>query len=147
MTRILFLPDEKTFILLESPLDPETIIHSIQNNLWQPPAPYREGGEPGEKRLLQATRLGAIVVVGYQASQGLSSIRRRGGSLSRRQQQVLKGLADGLTSRQIAARLKLHPRTVEHHVNAIKARLGAGNRAESICKAAALGLIGEEGNF
>lgn len=146
MTRLLFLPDETTLILLESSLDPDNLIHSIQNNLWQPPVSYREGGQGGRNRRLQATRLGGIVVVGYQVSKKSGGVRRRGGGLSRRQLQVLKGLAEGLTSRQIAARLELHPRTIEHHVNAIKARLGAGNRAESISKAAALGLIREEEN-
>lgn len=144
MTRLLFLPDETTLIQLESPLDPDNLIHSIQNGLWQPPTPYREGDKGGQTRRLQAIRLGTIVVVGYQVSQKSGGIRRRRGSLSRRQLQVLKGLAEGLTSRQIAARLKLHPGTIEHHVNAIKARLGTGNRAESISKASALGLIREE---
>ncbi|NPV75464.1 MAG: helix-turn-helix transcriptional regulator [Anaerolineae bacterium] len=147
MTRLLFLPDETTLILLESPLDPDHLIHSIQNNLWQPPSPYREGSQGGRTRRLQAIRLGDIVVVGYQVSQRPERVRRRGGGLSRRQLQVLKGLAEGLTSRQIAARLKIHPGTIEHHVNAIKARLGTGNRAESISKASALGLICEEENF
>lgn len=147
MTRLLFLPDETTLILLESPLDPDDLVRSIQNNLWQPPAPYQGCGEGGPPQRLQAARFGAMVVVSNQVSHKPGSVRRRSGGLSRRQTQVLKGLAEGLTSRQIAARLNLHPGTIEHHVNAIKTRLGSGNRVEAVGKASALGLISDEENL
>ena len=50
--------------------------------------------------------------------------------LSPRQQQVLRGLLQGLTTRQIATRLGLRPRTVLMHVAAIKTRLQAATRAQ-----------------
>jgi DNA-binding NarL/FixJ family response regulator len=50
--------------------------------------------------------------------------------LSPRQQQVLRGLLQGLTTRQIAAQLGLRPRTVLMHVAAIKTRLQAATRAQ-----------------
>ena len=60
--------------------------------------------------------------------------------LSRRQHQVLQGLAEGLTTKQIALRLGLRPRTVAMHVASLKKRLGATTRAQSVGRAAALGL-------
>ena len=53
---------------------------------------------------------------------------------------MLQGLADGLTNRQIAARLGLHKRTVDLHIAAIKGRFGTSSRMQSVLRGAALGL-------
>lgn len=45
-----------------------------------------------------------------------------------RQAQVAELVADGLTDGQIARRLVISPRTVHHHLEAIRARTGAVNR-------------------
>jgi DNA-binding CsgD family transcriptional regulator len=58
--------------------------------------------------------------------------------LTVREAEVLDGLVDGLTNAQIAARLVVSPRTVDHHVSAVLAKLGATNRAEAVERAAAL---------
>jgi DNA-binding CsgD family transcriptional regulator len=44
---------------------------------------------------------------------------------------VLRYLADGLTDREIAARLGISPRTVETHVGSILHKLGVRNRAQA----------------
>ena len=41
---------------------------------------------------------------------------------------MLALLAEGLTNAQIAARLQLSPKTVDHHVSAILAKLDVPNR-------------------
>jgi DNA-binding NarL/FixJ family response regulator len=51
--------------------------------------------------------------------------------LTVRQQEVLALIADGLTDAQIAGRLFLTTRTVNHHVAAILAKLGVSSRAEA----------------
>ena len=61
--------------------------------------------------------------------------------LTVRQQQVLQFLSQGLTTRQIAYQLKIHPNTVAEHIRMIKQRLGAETRAEFLTKAAASGLV------
>ena len=48
--------------------------------------------------------------------------------LTARQLDVLALLAEGLTNAQIAARLQLSPKTVDHHVSAILAKLDVPNR-------------------
>jgi non-specific serine/threonine protein kinase len=50
--------------------------------------------------------------------------------LTARQQEVARLVAEGLTDRQIAARLVISPRTAESHVEQILARLGVRSRAE-----------------
>ena len=52
-------------------------------------------------------------------------------SLSGRELEVLRLLAEGLTDREIASALVVSPRTVETHVSSILHKLGARNRAEA----------------
>ncbi|MGB9775837.1 MAG: LuxR C-terminal-related transcriptional regulator [Anaerolineae bacterium] len=58
-----------------------------------------------------------------------------------RQQEVLRLLAEGLTSREIAERLGLSVKTVEHHRENIMERLGLRTRADLIRYALQKGLI------
>jgi DNA-binding CsgD family transcriptional regulator len=49
--------------------------------------------------------------------------------LTHRQSQILALIAEGLSNAEIAARLFLSQRTVDHHVSAVLAKLGVPNRA------------------
>ncbi len=60
---------------------------------------------------------------------------RSGGALTGREAEVLQLLAEGLSNEQIAQRLFISKRTVEHHVGAILAKLGMSSRAEAIAHA------------
>jgi DNA-binding NarL/FixJ family response regulator len=53
------------------------------------------------------------------------------GSLSRREVDVLRLLGEGLSNREIAERLFISPKTAEHHVSRIYAKLGLKSRAEA----------------
>lgn len=63
--------------------------------------------------------------------------------LTDRELEVLVLLADGLRNAEIAERLVVSPRTVEHHVSAILAKLGARTRGEAGAAAVRLGLIAQ----
>ena len=52
-------------------------------------------------------------------------------TLSDREEEVLRHLADGLTDREIAMALTISPRTVGTHVSSILHKLGVRNRAEA----------------
>jgi DNA-binding CsgD family transcriptional regulator len=54
------------------------------------------------------------------------------GGLSERELAVAKLVLAGSTHREIGAQLYIAPKTVEHHVARIRAKLGAGSRAELI---------------
>jgi DNA-binding CsgD family transcriptional regulator len=56
--------------------------------------------------------------------------------LSRREYEVLRLLGGGLSNREIAARLFISPKTAEHHVSRIYAKLGVSSRAEAAAYAA-----------
>jgi DNA-binding CsgD family transcriptional regulator len=59
------------------------------------------------------------------------SAPRGGGLLTAREQEVLELLGNGLSNGDIATRLFVSRRTVEHHVSNILAKLGLGSRAEA----------------
>jgi DNA-binding NarL/FixJ family response regulator len=59
------------------------------------------------------------------------ALRRRG--ITSREVDVLALVAEGLPTREIAARLVLSPRTVEHHVASLLARTGLHDRTELAC--------------
>jgi len=60
-----------------------------------------------------------------------SQTRSNPANLTRRQGQVLGFLSDGLSNPEIARRLRISRKTVEHHVSAVLAKLGAGSRSEA----------------
>lgn len=63
------------------------------------------------------------------------AMRARNGSvdgLTAREDEVLRLMADGLTDRQIAARLGISRRTAEAHVGHVLHKLGARNRAQAV---------------
>ena len=64
------------------------------------------------------------------------------GLLSRREVEVLRLLGEGLSNREIAERLFISPKTAEHHVSRIYAKLGLSTRAEAA--AYAVRNLGEE---
>ncbi len=54
---------------------------------------------------------------------------------------MLALLAEGRQNAEIAERLVLSRRTVDHHVSSILRKLGAHTRGEAVANAAQLGLI------
>lgn len=63
--------------------------------------------------------------------------------LTSREMGVLDCLASGLSNGQIGIRLHISPKTVDHHVSAILAKLAVKTRAEAAAHAVAHGLVGQ----
>jgi DNA-binding CsgD family transcriptional regulator len=83
---------------------------------------------------LKALGAGAIPRGPYSAT------RRNPAGLTPRQAEVLGLLAEGLSNAEIARRLTLSPRTVDHHVSETLRRLHVGSRAAAAREAERLGL-------
>jgi DNA-binding CsgD family transcriptional regulator/tetratricopeptide (TPR) repeat protein len=73
------------------------------------------------------------------------STKANPGGLTPRQVEVLRLVSEGLTNADIAAALVISRRTVDHHVSAVLARLGAANRVEAASLARARGLTTQDG--
>ena len=65
-------------------------------------------------------------------------------SLTRREQQVLGLVAQGLAAKQVARNLGISPKTVEVHKTHIFRKLGVPNQAAAVSRAAAPALAGRD---
>ena len=135
---------------------------------WQAAADgWRRAGDPYEEALeladsgdVDATRDALVILDRLDAAPAAATTRQRlrdlgvtrvprgpqattrtnPGGLTDRQVQVLQLLADGMTNAEIADRLVLSVRTVDHHVSAVLTRLDLASRREAAKKATSLGL-------
>ncbi|WP_433790273.1 ATP-binding protein [Actinoplanes sp. CA-252034] len=97
--------------------------------------------------LTACDRLGAVRAAAWLRAalrrQGVTGVPRgprpatvaNDAGLTARQAQVLALLADGLSNADIAARLTLSVKTVEHHVSAVLAKLGVTSRGQAAAAA------------
>jgi DNA-binding NarL/FixJ family response regulator len=117
MTRLLFLPDDGSPLsIYESSLSPNELLLAA--------------GLPGPLTLLcQGNWLFASPQTPLPPH------------LSPRQFQVLAGLAEGLTTRQMALRLGLSQRMISLHIAALKTRLQVQSRPELIRRAKELKIL------
>jgi DNA-binding CsgD family transcriptional regulator len=150
MTHLLFLPEDQSFLLLDSDLPADELAACINAGQWTLPATLEQVLQANKSwpagLSLKAVCFAKLVIATLihrpgSASQRVQPERGAPESLSPRQKQILQCLIEGLTTQQIAARLALHPRTVQYHIGFIKTYFQAGTRAESIGRAVGMGLF------
>lgn len=143
MTRILFLPNDTAFYTLDSILTPEKLIAAVNSGRWLPPGEIMPSDPAAPTPIgMHAVRLGQNTVLIFRSIE-LNHVKAKqptDGLLSSRQIAVLQCLAQGMTTRQIAARLGISRRTVYLHLAAIRSRMRAISTAEAVNHAAELGL-------
>jgi DNA-binding NarL/FixJ family response regulator len=108
------------------------------------------GLESGDPRIAGARKAGAKAIVSKQRSPEalvtelrtvLGAYASRAAALSRREREVLKCVARGLTNAQIAADLGIGAGTVRTHLRVAMSKLGAHTRTEAVMR---LGVIALE---
>lgn len=92
---------------IEKPFDDEQLVASISAAV-----------SSGEERRIEAARR--------------SQLKERMAELSSRQREVMQLVAEGLSNKEIAARLGISPRTVENYRAWVMERMGAANVAELV---------------
>lgn len=147
MTRLFFIPHDQTFLVIDSSLPPENLSAAINANNWRPPKVVREwlaqhGASPSPAKLCASVHDSMVIVTirshhsSPQASRIPASL-----TLTRRQQQVLSGLMKGQSTKEIASRLSIQPRTVFSHIAELKLRFGTRSRTEIVSLAAEMGIL------
>ncbi|PDV97455.1 LuxR C-terminal-related transcriptional regulator [Candidatus Chloroploca asiatica] len=64
-----------------------------------------------------------------------------GESLSEREREVLRLIAEGLSNQELAVRLHLSPQTVKVHTRNIYSKLGVSSRTQAVARGRALGML------
>jgi HD-GYP domain-containing protein (c-di-GMP phosphodiesterase class II) len=115
------------------------------------PRPYREARPPAEaagelRAEVRAGRLDHDAAECVLRAAGHHTRRRREGpgGLTRREVEVLRLVARGLKSRDIADRLVISRKTVDHHISHIYSKIGASNRVAASLYATEHGLLGPD---
>ncbi len=93
--------------------------------------------DPSAVEMLTAAR----PVLNAQAPSVPMSRTAENTTLTRRENEVLVLLADGLSNKEIAAKLTISEHTAKFHVNSILQKMNAQKRVEAVVRAAKLGLI------
>ena len=70
------------------------------------------------------------------------TVQREG--LTAREQDVLKLLAEGVATRDLARRLGISYTTVRSHIRSLDSKLGVHSKLEAVAKAKELGIIGDQ---
>lgn len=100
------------------------------------PGPRHPASTPDEAQARMRAEVTAARLDGDAVRAVLAAAGHRSGvrtpaaaGLTARQAEVLRFVASGLTNKQIAQRLVISPRTVEHHVQDVYLRIGVSSRA------------------
>jgi DNA-binding NarL/FixJ family response regulator len=130
-------------------LDDRTVLECIRAGLAG-----LVGRIAGPERLATALAALARGESGYDPDQERAALRQLGrvarqareysdvaASITPRELEVLGLISEGLSTRQVASRLNLSPKTVETHIAKLYRKLGARTRVQALSRAVALGLI------
>ncbi|HEX4846702.1 MAG TPA: LuxR C-terminal-related transcriptional regulator [Novosphingobium sp.] len=147
----------------QGPVVDDLIGHMSLHGEWLPVIAFSE--DPGTERIVRAVLAGALdylewpcdpakivtaVTLAESASASIGSLRLREArarsrvqKLTRREREVLEGVADGLSNRLIGEKLRISPRTVEIHRANMLNKMGASHTSEAIRIAIEASLVGQ----
>ncbi len=104
---------------------------ALQDSDWAGAVTWARAALTSFERLGAAQEANEAAALLRQLGDSERSRPRLREALTRRESEVLSLLGWGLTNREIAARLVISPKTVEHHVSQILGKLGLRSRAEA----------------
>jgi two-component system NarL family response regulator len=140
---------EVLVVMLGTPADEQDLVRAVQLGVdgyllkdIQPEQLFRQLRAIGEG---VAPLSPALVAPLFRQLAALSRATRTtsdGPSLSARETDVVRLIADGQSNRAIAAQLAIAENTVKNHVRSVLRKLGARNRAQAAAMAVASGTVG-----
>ena len=139
--------------VVRSPLDASTGAGGSANKPWISGSPA-SGGDSSAGLLVtpgaaavnspSSTRLSTAAAAGRtrpSARPARAASTRWPAILSPRQVEILQGIADGLSTKQVARELGITQKTVHNHLNAIYRRLDTQSLTHAVLSAVRLGII------
>jgi DNA-binding CsgD family transcriptional regulator len=144
---LFFIPHDQTFLIFDSAQSPEKLSAAINANTWKPPKAVHDWlAQHGNSTLpmkMCASVHGSLVIVTTRTDLVSPQFPRMPAAfpITHRQRQVLLGLMKGQSTKEIATRLSIQPRTVFSHIAALKQRFGTRSRTEIVSLAAKMGII------
>ena len=131
---------------------PQLIQAMLKEGAWCPVIAYSDSAQP--MQVINAMRAGAadylkwpflpdqlvVAIEDIEAGQDAVMQRRQReviaahllGRLSKREREVLSGVAEGMSNKLIGHKLSISPRTVEVHRAKMMAKIGAGSSSEAV---------------
>jgi len=97
--------------------------------------------QPSAELRRKSAELSQLHRTGQRIPASADSEGRGSCSLSRREAQVLVLLQDGLSTREIGARLRISPATVRNHVQRVLGKLKAHSRLQAVMNARRMGWL------
>jgi len=145
MTLVIFLGPNQHLTVFDDPLPPTRLAAQINagklvlSHLNLKSGKIEEAPGPG----IMARQFGDYVVVADPAAFNERQTRQvlPAAKLSPRERQVLRSLANGATTQQIAFELHIKERTVRDYTCQLKNRLEAQNLAQLVGRAVMMGII------
>ena len=131
MTRVLIVRGAEGFGVFDVEAAPDEIVKAVNQG-------EAEKYLPEIKGCLFARRQSDVVVITNEEHDPAGKSVPR---FSRREQEVLVLLGEGMTTAQIAFQLKLSQRTIRGYVAKMKKRLKAQNIQQLVARAVAMGLF------
>jgi DNA-binding NarL/FixJ family response regulator len=117
-------------------------LHALNLPAWAVLAP---GASADQLQAAVAAVASGLVVAPPEAWPATQAVQIAAGELPEpltvREREVLQLLAEGLSNKLVARRLRISEHTVKFHVSSIYAKLGAANRTEAVSHAARAGLV------
>jgi DNA-binding NarL/FixJ family response regulator len=139
MTQVIVLEDQKKMTIFNVSESCSSVAEALESGDWIPPEEEQRPFNLADMCMLHMPNFVVLLPKDYQWK--VHSQEEDNLDLSPRQKEVLQALAEGLTTKQIAYRLKISQRTVMAHIQASKERFGTYTRAQTVSRAMSMGLI------
>lgn len=139
MTQVIVLEDQKKMTIFNVAESCNSIAESLESGDWMLPEENPARVDLSEMCMLHMPNFVVLLPKDYQWR--VHPQEEEDLELSPRQKEVLQALAEGLTTKQIAYKLKISQRTVMAHIQASKERFGTYTRAQTVSRAMSMGLI------